>query len=124
MNLANRPLLILYFISYLVSFALLLIASLSKTPVPVWGGYLDVTLVIFIVFLGFIIFGRGKSNPQYQAGHRAALNIIPIVLLGMWILRNRFDFNILLPGLAWRVFFLLHILPYSVVLWNPEPSHE
>jgi len=123
MNNSNRPILIVYYISYIFSVVLLLIASIAKTPLPAWGGYLDVTLVIFIVFLSFTIFGRGKANPQYQTSHRVMLNILPMILLGMWVFRNALDFNILLPGLAWRAFFFLHILPYGVNLWKPESTN-
>ena len=124
MNISNRPLLIFYYISYLVSFAILLIASLSKVPLASWGGYLDVSLVLFIGFLSFIIFGRGKSNPNFETGHRVALNILPVLLSGMWILRSAFDFNILLPVLAWRTFFFLYILPYGAPLWRSETTNE
>jgi hypothetical protein len=119
MNIANRPLLVIYYICYFVSTTLLLIASLSKTPLPAWGGYVDVGLVVLIVVLSFTIFGRGKADPKFEIGHRAALNLLPIILLGLWVFRNALDFNILLPGLAWRTFFFLHILPYAVNLWKP-----
>ena len=124
MNIPNRLLLFVYYLSYLGSFAILLIASLSKSPLPSWGGYSDVGLVVLIVVLGFIIFGRGRQDPNFEISHRAALYLLPIVLLGMWIFRNAFDFNILLPGLAWRTFFFLHILPYALGLWGPETKHE
>lgn len=123
-NNSNRTILVIFYISYIVSILLLLIASISKTPLPAWGGYFDVGLVIFILLLSFIIFGRGKSNPNYQTSHRVALNILPIILLGMWVLRHAFDFNILLPGLAWRTFLFLHILPYGLNLWKPESTNE
>ena len=124
MILSNRLLLTVFYLSYFVSVVLLLIASLSKAPLPAWGGYLDVGLVLFIVALSLMIFGRGKSNPNFETGHRVALNMLPVLLLGMWILRNTFDFNILLPGLAWRTFFFLHILPYGVPLWKSETINE
>jgi hypothetical protein len=83
-----------------------------------------VGIAILIAIIGVVIFGRGRSNPRFDVGHRAALNIVPVVLLGMWALRTALDFNILLPGLAWRVFYFLHILPYSVNLWNPGTPRE
>jgi hypothetical protein len=120
MNLPNRPLLILFITSYLLSVYLLALASASKSPLPVWGGVVDVGLVIALVLLSFTVFARGKANPDYQTSHRAALNIFPLVLLGVWILRNSLDLNILLPGLAWRMFLLLHILPYAANLWRRD----
>ena len=124
MNNPNRLLLIAFYVSYSISIALLLIASMARSPLPSWGGYLDVGIAFLIAGLGFVIFGRGRSNPQYRVGHRAALNIVPVMLVGMWVFHSRFDFNVLLPGLAWRTFFFLHILPYGVGLWNPETIHE
>jgi len=124
MNISNKPILITFYISYLISVLLLLIASASKTPLPAWGGYLDVSLVVLIVIAGITIFGRGKSKPNFETSHRTTLYILPIILLGMWVFRNALDFNILLPGLAWRAFFFLHILPYSVNLWSPETTNE
>jgi hypothetical protein len=118
MTIANRPILITFYSSYFVSFLLLLLASTDRSPLPAWGGYLDAGLVVVILVLSFMIFGRGKSNPGYEAGHRAALYVLPMLLLGMWVFRDTLDFNILLPGLAWRTFFFLHILPYGVNLWK------
>ena len=124
MILPNRLLLISYYTAYGVSLIILVISSTSKSPVPAWGGSADVGTAILIALLGFVIFGRGKNSPRFEIGHRAALNIVPSVLLVLWVLHNAFDFNILLPGLAWRIFFFLHILPYGATLWNSEASNE
>lgn len=124
MTISNRLLLILFYNSFLFSVLLLLTASTAKTPLPAWGGYLDVSLVFFIVILSYTIFGRGKADPNYQRGHRFILNVLPILLLAMWAFRNILDFNILLPGLAWRTFLFFHILPYAVTLWSPETTNE
>lgn len=125
MNLTSNKLIITsFFILNIISVILLLIASTSKTPLPTWGGYLDVSLVVMIVITGFTIFGRGKSKPNFETTHRVVLYILPIILLGMWIFRSLLDFNILLPGLTWRAFFFLHILPYGLNLWKPESPNE
>lgn len=121
---SNNLLLASYYSIYGISLFLLIMASTSNVPLPAWGTYADVGIAILIAFIGFVIFGRGKRNPRFDLGHRAALNIIPITLLGMWVLRNAFDFNILLPGLAWRVFFFLHILPYSTAIRNSGTVNE
>jgi hypothetical protein len=123
-NNSNRPLLLFACACYLVSTYLLMYVSASDAPLPKWGGYLDVGLVFVMVYLSFTIFGKGKSAPRYHAAHRAALNILPLMLLGIWIYRSSLDLNILLPGLAWRTYLFLHILPYALNLWKPEPANE
>jgi hypothetical protein len=120
----NRTILTVTAISYIVSTLILLNASSAGASLPAWSGYLDVALAIFIVYLSFTIFGKGKNNPRYPAAHRAALNLVPLMLLGIWIYRGSLDLNILLPGLAWRTYLFLHILPYAMNLWKPEPTNE
>jgi hypothetical protein len=121
---SNRLILTGFYASYFVSFVYLLVTSVMKAPPIAWGRSADVGIAVIIALLGFVIYSRGRGNPRYDAGHRAALNTIPVVLLGMWFLRDVFDFNLLLPGLAWRVFFLLHILPYGAAIQNPGSVND
>jgi hypothetical protein len=123
-KISNNIYIVTFIVLFVISTALLLIASTARTPVPAWGGYLDVGIAVIIAIIGFVIFGRGRDNPSYDSGHRAALNIILITLLGMWVLRDAFDFNILLPELAWRVFFFLHIRPRGAALRHPGTVNE
>jgi len=108
----------IYLLLYAISTLILLIASTAKTPLPKLGGYMDVTIAILIAVLGFTIFGMNKMSLRYETNHRVALYLLPVILLGMWYFRNLIDFNILLPGLAWRTFFFLHILPYGLNVWK------
>jgi hypothetical protein len=105
---------------FAISSTILLIASTARTPLPVWGGYLDVGIVVLIAFAGFIIHQRDKSILRYEFSHQVAIHLVPLVLVGMWIFRNSLDFNILLPGLAWRIYFFLSILPHALRLWTLE----
>jgi len=118
----EKILFISFLILYIASTAIVLIASTAKSPLPAWGGYLDVAIVVLIVINGFAIHGLNKSRPDYYISHQAALYLFPIILIGMWIYRDTLDFNILLPGLAWRTFFFLSILPYGLNLWKQEPA--
>ena len=124
-NYSSKALLIATAILYLVSVLLLVYASLNQPDnLPSWGGYLDVGSAILIAAASFTIFGMNQSKPNFETSHRAALYLLPVTLLGMWIFRNALDFNILLPGLAWRTFLFLHILPYGLNIWNRESTHE
>jgi len=109
-----------FLILFAISTALLLIASTTKTPLPAWGGYLDVAIVVLIAFIGITIHQRNKSAPRYDISHQVAIYLFPLILVGMWVYRDSLDFNILLPGLAWRTYFFLSILPHGLNLWKFE----
>ena len=118
----EKILFISFLLLYTASTAIVLIASTAKSPLPAWGGYLDVAIVVLIVINGFAIHWMNKNRPDYYISHQAALYLFPIILIGMWIYRDMLDFNILLPGMAWRTFFFLSILPYGLNLWKQEPA--
>ena len=103
-----------------ISTAILLIASTSQTPVPAWGGYLDVGIVVLIALAGFVIYGRNKSAPRYDISHHFAIYLFPLILVGMWLCRHALDFNILLPGLTRRTYLFLSVLPHAIPLWKSE----
>jgi hypothetical protein len=117
-----RLLFISFFVLYAISTAIVLIASTASNPMSVWGGYVDVGIVVLIALNGFAIYALNKSELRYEISHQTAIYMFPIILLGMWLYRNRLDFNILLPGLAWRTFFFLHILPYALNIWHRESA--
>ena len=119
-SVSNKLYIVLFMILFGISTAILLIASTAKTPLPAWGGYLDVGIVVLIAFCGFAIRQRDKSTPRYEISHQVAVYLFPFVLMGMWLYRDSIDFNILLPGLAWRAYFFLSILPHSLNLWEFE----
>jgi hypothetical protein len=117
---SNKFYILSFVILFGVSTALLLIASTAKTPLPAWGGYLDVAIVVLIAFTGITIHQRNKSAPRYDMSYQVAIYLFPLILVGMWLYRNSIDFNILLPGLAWRTYFFLSILPHGLNLWKFE----
>lgn len=117
---SNRFFILSFILLFAISTAILLIASTSRTPVPAWGGYLDVGIVVLIVLTGFVIHQRNKAAPRYDISYQVAIYLFPLILVGMWIDREALDFNILLPGVAWRTFFFLSILPHGLSLWNLE----
>ena len=116
----NKFYIVAFFILFAISTLILLIASTAETPIPAWGGYLDVGIVVLIAIAGFTIHQRNKNSPRYDISHQIAIYLFPLILLGMWIYRNSLDFNILLPGVAWRTYFFLSTLPHAINLWNAE----
>ena len=107
-------------ILFIISTALLLIASTAKTLLPAWGGYLGVGIVVLLAFIGITIHQRNKIRPRYDISHQVAVYLFPLVLVSIWLYRDSLDFNILLPGLAWRTYFFLSILPHGLNLWKFE----
>ena len=119
-RISNKIYILAFFILFSISTAILLIASTAKAPVPAWGGYLDVGIVVLIALTGFTIHQRNKSLPRYDISHQIAIYFFPLMLVGTWLYRDSLDFNILLPGLAWRTYFFLSILPFGLSLWKME----
>jgi len=119
-KISNKFYIISFIILFAISTAILLIASTAKTPVPAWVGYLDVGIVLLIAFAGFTIYHHNKNAPRYDIAHQTAIYLLPLILIGMWIYRGSLDFNILLPGLAWRTYFFASILPHALSLWKSQ----
>lgn len=119
-KISNQFYILSFLILFVVSTAILLIASTAKTPISPWGGYLDVGIVVLIALTGFAIYQRNKSVPRYDISHQVAIYLFALILVGMWIYRAALDFNILLPGVAWRTYFFLSILPHALSLWKRE----
>jgi len=117
-KISNKFYIISFLILFAISTAILSNASRAKTPVPAWGGYLDVGIVVLIAFVGLTIHQRNKNAPRYDIAHQVAIFLFPLILIGMWIYRTSLDFNILLPGVAWRTYFFLSILPHALNLWK------
>ena len=121
-KISNRFYILAFCILFVISTMILLIASTAKTRLPAWGGYLDVGIVVLIAVAGFTIHVRTKNAPRYDVSHQVALYLFPLLILGMWLYRDSLDFNILLPGVAWRSYFLLSILPHGLNLWKLEQA--
>jgi hypothetical protein len=118
----GRLLSLLFIGMYIPSIALLLTASTARNELPTWGGIVDVGLVILIALTGFWIHQLSNARSRADLSHRVAVYLFPAVLVGMWLFRElaKADFNIRLPGLAWRTYFFLSILPHELFFWRPE----
>ena len=121
-KISNKFYITAFFILFAVSTTILLIASTVKSPVPAWGGYLDVGIVGLIAIIGFTLHQRKNGMPSYDISYQVAIYLFPLILVSIWLYRNALDFNILLPGLAWRTYFFLSILPHAINLWRVEST--
>jgi hypothetical protein len=97
-----------------VSVALLLVASTTPARLPRWGGPLD-GAVAFSLILTLVLLHRvagGRVGPAaLGASYRVATTLPAVVLVVLWVFRDRLIWKILLPGVAWRGFVLLSALP-------------
>jgi hypothetical protein len=98
----------------------LMLLNASLNPGGNTSGTWDIVTAGLIALGTFALFSLNKSKPEYETSHRAALYLLPLVLLSVWVLRNAVDLNLLLPGLAWRTFFFLYTLPYGLNVWKQE----
>ena len=104
------------------SFGLVFWASLSTGLVPLWARILDVGLAFGIVITAGVLHTRAQRLPEVHQvrAPRAALLVSSttpsVVLIVAWLLRGRLDWNILLPGLAWRLFIMSYAMPAALVL--------
>ena len=103
-----------------ISIALLLFAS-TGADLPPWGGRLDGLIAFTLVATGFIIWRRAADNAgrwELRIGHGVAAIVPALVLVAIWCYREALDFNVLLPGLAWRTWLVLYTMPFAVTLLN------
>jgi hypothetical protein len=118
---SNRFLVLAFGTLFVISSMIVLIAGTATIPAPAWGGYLDVAIVVLIALTGFTIYQRSKSMQRLDISYQVAIYLVSLILVGMWLYRDSLDFNILLPGVAWRMYFFLSILPHAPGIWKLEP---
>ena len=59
-----------------------------------------------------------------RAAHLVNSTAPSVVLIAAWLLRERLDWNILLPGFAWRLFIMLYAMPSALALSRPRISEK
>jgi hypothetical protein len=119
-KISNKLCSVTFFLLLVIAITILLIASTTRTPIPTWGGYLDVGIVSLIAFVGITIYQRNKNTARYDLSHHTAIYLLPLIFVGMWVYGEALDIHMLLPGVAWRNYFLLSILPHGIHLWKVE----
>ena len=96
----------------------MLIAS-TRADLPPWGGPLDVAIAFTLVATSFLIWRRAGNRAgieEFRIGHGVAAIVPALALAAMWWYREALDFNVLLPGLAWRTWLVLYTIPSALAL--------
>jgi hypothetical protein len=121
----SRPLILTTAAVYALSLGLLLWASTLAVPIQAgqltWQGIVDVAAALVVVLLGMALYARGRPVVDEWAlrqSHLIATTVIVAALVAMWLAAERLHFDVLLPGLVWRLFALLQSLPATLALWR------
>jgi hypothetical protein len=88
---------------------------------PAWGGPLDVAAaaVLFVIALWLWSRAQGRIEPfSLHVTHIVAAMLPALTLAALWAWRDQLDLNVLLPGLAWRMFLVLYSLPSVLTVWR------
>lgn len=122
---AHRPsLVILGTATLALSTAFPIVASLlSGERVPRGAGVVDVALAVAVLSLALGIDLRSRGRVHDEAVKAAfrfyqTLAVFPLALLAIFFLGGAaIRWEILLPGLAWRTWVLMHVFPGACALW-------
>ncbi len=103
-----------------ISIRILLAASMAResSTFPRWVGIIDVSLVLALLLITYMIRRSARECGRYLTGTTevAVATLVAMVMVAMWMFRARLNWNILLPGLAWRMFLLLQFIPAVIRL--------
>jgi len=115
----GRPFAIAVAVVFLISLMFPVIAGLFKdtTSFPPWVGVLDVVIAFLLALMAFGIYAlaKGRVTPPIQAAtyraYRILIHGIFSLLVVFLLFGDRITWINSLPGLVWRYWFLLYLLP-------------
>jgi len=115
----SRPFAIATAIVFLISSVFPVVAGLSKhtESFPAWWGMLDVGIAFILAIMAFVVYGlaHGRVNKQVeQTTYRAYRMLIHgiLILTAVFLLfGDRIVWINGLPGIAWRAWLLVYLLP-------------
>src|SRR2546426_7769831 len=93
------------------SMCLLVAASICRCSLPRWVGGADVSMAFAIVAVAGVLWTKGHRLVEasaFRLAHDVATAVVPAACLVVWIGRDSVDWNIFLPGVAWRSSIVLH----------------
>jgi len=106
---------------FIASVSLLLYPSTHRDP-PRWGGPVDVAVAFAVVGVSMWIYlkaGGNVAGKPVEISYTIATVLPTVVILAMWIFADRLIWNVLLPGVAWRMWLLLYMVPRTL---SPVPN--
>ena len=112
---------------YAASVGILLWASVTPPPLPMWGGLVDVPLAFGLVVMAAVLHYRTTPRVDLAAlrwSHHVITYLPALLFVGLWLYRDHLIWNVLLPGLAWRTYLLVQMLPTLIAAWRGVPAVE
>lgn len=108
-----------------ISTALPVIASITpEDQLPQWVGYFDVVLALVFVIVAVLVdtVARGKLDDHviklsYRI-YRVAASLPLVFLVVFFVFSEGIRWNVLLPGLAWRAWLFLYVVPAALAAWK------
>ena len=92
-----------------------------------WQGVTDVAIAFTLVILGALVTIRANElvgRRAMRAAYGLATVLVPLMLAAMWLYAGRLLWNVLLVGLAWRMWLLLYTLPAAIAVWRPSRRRQ
>ena len=96
-------------------------------PSPLWAGIADVALAILTCACGFAIATRAAERFDDRVVrsafriYRTGATVLLALICVFFVFGDRIAWHILLPGLAWRAWLLVWVLPAALSLWEGAP---
>ena len=91
-----------------------------------WQSLLDLFLACVVVVLAWLIYRKGHKlvdTAIWQAYFILASAIPTIAFMLLYVFMSRiWWWDVLLPGLAWRAYVLMQVLPAAMALWKDQPA--
>jgi hypothetical protein len=129
----GRPLVAFWAGAFGVSTALPVIAAIYPAEqLPAWIGVFDVALAVVVVLAAVLLDTLARGQIDDHAIHvsyrvyRIAAALPLALLVVFFVVGEQIRWNVLLPGLAWRAWLLLYLLPAGIVAWgtNRAARHQ
>lgn len=121
----SRPLILLSGLLFSLSLMFPIIASLTPPEhLSIWIGGLDVILAIGLTLLMLTIYGLAHTQVGLEAQqasyrfYRILANFLLVLLGAYFVFGEDVRWEILLPGLAWRLWLLIYVFPAAFAAWK------
>ena len=125
MRVRDRTLVLSWAALFVVSTAFPVAAGiLNRDAHPTWLGVSDVALASLVLLAGMAISFRkpgrfeGRSVVAAFQIYRGGANLFLVLFVMFFVVGDRIQWSILLPGLAWREWLLAWVLPSALALWD------